>query len=353
MTKAGDSPYDGLIRALSRAEKKIPKDLRHLSLAEIKKLWQDPAERPRIEKAFAPLVKAAAPAIQDTLDLLRQIHAGAVGVAQWVQRTQQQLLAARQKIQQAQAWVRRAPRLAAQYCQPYQRQIEALRESNLPPLTPEEEWTFLITASLIANRRERALGKRPPLEHVALIHERLDLAVAILMHQRPELRAKARTTNRLPDDWEDLDGEVFLALREQILPSVLRRAGKVTLSHGRLALDELLSNQYLVASVIRAIGRRRHRVHRHVERETPLADLSGREEEKATDALDVLAVEQALREYFAQSDRAKLDRQILAAARAKVSMARLSQQTGVPERTLRHRRRKLIEFCRSQLGLPE
>jgi hypothetical protein len=34
-------------------------------------------------------------------------------------------------------------------------------------------------------------------------------------------------------------------------------------------------------------------------------------------------------------------------------MARLSQQIGVPERTLRHRRQKLIEFCRSQLGLPE
>ena len=59
MTKAGDSPCDELMRALSRAEKQIPADLQHLSLTEIKKRWQDPAERPRIEKAFAPLVKAA------------------------------------------------------------------------------------------------------------------------------------------------------------------------------------------------------------------------------------------------------------------------------------------------------
>jgi hypothetical protein len=173
------------------------------------------------------------------------------------------------------------------------------------------------------------------------------------MQQRPELRAKASVTNRLPDDWEELDQEVFLALREQVLPRLSRRMDSLTLPNARAAMDELLSNQYLVTSVIRDIGRRRERMHRHVERETPLADLSEKEEEKATDTLDVLAVEQALCQYFAQSDRAELDRQILTAARAKVSVARLSQQTGVPERTLRHRRQKLLEFCRSQLGLPE
>jgi len=353
MTRASDSAADELIRALSRAEKEIPEDLLHMSLAEIEKLWQDPAQRARIMKAFAPLAKAAAPAIQDVADFLQDIRAGAVWVGKALESVRQQLRAIGLKAQQAQTWVRRAPRVAAQYCQPYQRQIEALHEPNLPPLTPEEEWVFLLTASLVANRKERALGKRPPLEYVALIHGRLDLAAAILMHQRPELRAKARATNQLPGDWEDLDGEVFLVLREQVLPSLGRRVAAIELRYGRLALDELLSNQYLVASVIRAIGRRRHQVHRQVERETPLADLSGREEEKAADALDVLAVEQALGEYFAQSDRAELDRQILTAERAKVSMAQLSQQTGVPERTLRHRRRKLIEFCRSQLGLPE
>jgi hypothetical protein len=344
---SADTGVDDLIEALKRLAHELPEDLRHLPVSKFKEAWADPAQRARLEHAFGPALRAAVPLVQDAGELMQSIIRALQG-AQRLTRT------VREMAQQAHRWVRRAPRIAAQYCQPYQRQIEALYQPPLAPLTPGHEWEFLLTAGLVATPEERALGKRPPLEQVALLCGRLDLAAAVIYRQRPELLRAAEADEFCAQDREDLAGAVFLALQSQIMPSIGLRVATMTPAEARQALDDLLARQYLVASVLNAMKRRRRSTGGPRKRESSLSehedDLAAAARE---DVIDVLGAEAAIAAYLEASDRPELDRQIAAARKARKSMAALSKEIKVPATTLNYRWRKLVRLCRLYLEIPE
>jgi hypothetical protein len=339
-----------LMRALSRLRRALPKDLRNQPLAELEKRWQDPADRARLEAALAPVAQAAGPVVQEVheffqefQELLRQFGQGLGQLQQFLQRTQRQIAAVAGSVQ-------RVPHLASHYCQPYQRRIA---DWHLPPLSPAEEWQFLASSALLTSRNERARGLRPPLEQIALIHNRLDVAVAVLYEAHPELYTSARRKSRLPDEWEEVPGDVVMVLQEEVLPSIRRRLLPLTPAQARSELEELLSQQYLVAAVCRDIGRRRQaaRLAAPPEEELPEDPADAAVEVRQSEELDAVAVESVLAAYLAQSDRPDLDAQIVAAMGAGRPMARLAAEVGVPARTLTHRRRKLLRYCRRELGV--
>jgi len=352
---AAERQFREAIEAFRRFSDELPEDLRNLPIKELQRLWNDPEQCARLEPAVRRLAQAVAPAVREFAEVFAGMARGVQAAAKLFQQIREKVLALREGVVRAEEWGRRAPQLASQYCQPYQRQIAQLCERNLKPLTRSEEWSFMVMAAALSLPDERGLGRRPPLEYVALANGRLDLAVAVLVKERPDLLRLSKPMETLPREWEDLPGDVVVALREKVLPSLEKRLQEVTIPEAQRVLENWLSNQYLVASIRNSINRQRGRVRKQAALEAGPLREPGDTEAKVdeTSVTDVLAMEHAVEEYLQQSDRPELDRQILDALKEGTSMAELGRRIDVPERTLRSRKERLFAFCRCRLGLPE
>jgi len=356
----------------------LPQDLRDLPLAELQRRWEDPQQRARMEPAASSAAQTAAPIITKWMDgadrfgkevlaaldpwvqIVRGLNEHLQRAAQWMEALQQRLQRVFEFTERLGKVLAQAPELVAQYCRPYQRQIRDLHDPNFPPLGPGEVMHFALVGIVLESPEEARLGRQPPLEEVAVACNRIDLAAAILIATRPHLARWAKPA--VPrSKWDDLPVDVFLTLREEVLPNIEKRAGNLSLAQMRHKLKDWMSDQYLVAAIKGNIVRsyQRARKQRRV-CEVYLCDHDAAKSQWDRDAerqglesraLDVALAKAAVREYLRQSKRPEVDRQIVAAIEHEQSMRELGQRTGVPERTLRYRHDRLIIACRQSLGL--
>jgi len=269
----------------------------------------------------------------------------------------------KQAFRRAQAWGEKlqamaqvARQVAAEYCRPYQRQIGQLRDANIRPLDRTDEMRFTVIGVLITPPEESALGYRPPLEWVAVMCRRFDLASAILSAERPQLlRWSKRVVSA--QDLDDLSPEVYLTLCEEVLPSIGRRAGDLTYPEGTEKLKGWMSDWYLATAIKHNVLRRFEQQRTWRRRETTLDEArvtAGIEElAQRAAAIDRMVARDAVEEYLRQSKRPELDRAIMDALGEGRSMRSLAAELGVPERTLQQRRKSLVEFCARRLGFDE
>jgi len=374
-----------VIEAFPQSVRDLPDDLRHLPLREFIRRCADPAERARIEPAaqrfgetVAPIVdrwrKGAEewgrgirsllePWLQPAFWLIQVDAQIRSTIERWNRALREMMQPFEQALERMRALgdsvrsiVEQVPQVAAEYCRPYQRQIARLRDANVRPLSPEDELRFMVMGVLITPPEEPALGYRPPLDWVAVVCRRFDLATAVLSIDRPQL---VRWTKRAvpAQDLDDLPPEVFLTLCETVLPYIERHLGELMPQQFAEKLKGWMSDQYLAAAikqnVIRGLVRQRGRRKREVgAAEAEMALIMDETSEKSA-AIDRLALAAAVAEYLGQSKRPELDQQIVEGLKEGRSIPDLAPQLGTPERTLRQRRKNLVDFCARRLGLTE
>jgi len=376
-----DDPHDDLERLLAAFNEfclDLPQDLRDLSVAEFRRRWEDPQERARMEPAINRAAQTAGPIITKLMEganrFRKQVLAALDPWAQFMSRLGEHFLRAQRRLEAIQPRVQQvfevAKRLgkalaqvsafAAEYGQLYHRQIRGLHDPSFPPLSRDEMMNFALVAIMLRSPEEARLRRPPPLEEVALACNRIDLAAAILIATRPQLTRWARQAVPYAK-WEDLPLDVFLTLSEEVLPNIEKRMGCLSMAQARRKLKDWMSDQYLAAAIKgnldRALQRERARKKRRV-REVYLCDHEAAKSQGDRDAerqslesraQDIALLNTTVRKYLRQSKRPEVDRQIVAATKRGQSMRKLSQRIGVPERTLRYRRKRLITACRQSL----
>lgn len=244
---------------------------------------------------------------------------------------------------------------APQYCVPYNREIAQL---GLEPLTEEEQRSFLTASVLLQGGRERRLGSRLPLAEVALMAGRHDIAAAVAMG-RPQTRAGVQRLERGSGQEEgELLGDAYLALLEEILPSIQRRLHRIPMAEApsrlRPLLEEVVRDAYLVKSIRRALVRRLKREAKRAEAETEfssdLAERLAKAERRPDPELD-WRIEEAIASFLERPRASELDRKLVAALRRwpDCSIAEIARRIAKPIRTVQDHRKKLDEHVREYL----
>ena len=327
--------YDALLRALRECPDWIPEDLRHLTLAELRRKWEDPEQRARLEPAVEKLAHAAQPVV----GMVQRVR-------EWVRQTAA-------TISQVPRFLEAVPRFAANYCEPWQQQIRLLHGGAIPALTSQEQQRFMLTGLAIALQREEERYLRPPLEWVSLMVGRVDIPLAILNERFPDLPNRLRDLKEPDQDQLDLQSDVLLQLGDKILPDIASRLTKDMSAPEACRLLELrLTEQYLAAALRHdAIDRKRAQQTRDKVEGVRLDALDEVPAEPAwMPQEEAIAVRAVVDEYLRQSDRPEVDGRIVEGIREETPPAQLEAQTGVPARTLRDRRHRLLEWCRNRLG---
>jgi len=392
MSDSFEQDQHSLMSALRQFFADCPEGLGHLTLRKFAQAWTDPQQRARMEPAETRLSQTVAPIIEkwrkgvdERRRAIRAVFEPWLKAERWLTQHGEQIRSTIERWERA--WretlqpfeqalermralgerlaplVQQVPQLAAEYCRPYQQQIRELHSPNFPLLNPDEVMHFALVGIMVGSPEETRLRRPPPLEEVALACNRIDLAAAVISQERPCLAERAK---RAVPEWnpDDLPLDVFFMLYETVLPNFARRLENLTLEEGRRKVKGWMSDQYLTAAIKKNIRRslERQRNKKQAsevvvgEADLEQAGAAGAQElavavvlEQACDAIDIAAVNAAIRQYLGQSKRPEVDRQIVAATKRGQSMRKLSQRIGVPERTLRYRRKRLITACRQSL----
>lgn len=258
-------------------------------------------------------------------------------------------------------------RLASVYCDAYQLEIAGL---GLRPLSEKEQLDFMLFGSMLAEPDELRLGRRPALLQVSVAGQRPDIALAVLLRQGLDRRALRSLEVADSETREELVGQATLALGEEILPALERRVNGLGL--GGMAqlkplLVEVTKDAYLVLAIRRELIRYLEKEELHREREEAQEPavvedelLCAPEQKRRLHdwvieqerRLNHWAVEQAIARFLKRPRAKQIDAQILAAIRddSERSSASIARELGVPETTVRYRRRLLMEFLSKDLG---
>ena len=344
--------YDAFLRALTDFPDWLPEDLRHLTLAELRRKWEDPEQRARLLLALEKLARAAQPVVDDAAATVRAMRADLAQVFGMVQRVREWVRQTAATISRAQRFLDVVPRFAVSYCEPWRQQIRQLHGGAFPALTSQEQQRFMLTGLAISLQREEERYLRPPLEWVSLVAGRVDIAVALLTERFPDLPNRLRDLKEPDQDQLDLQADVLLQLGDQILPDIVSRLKGISTPEACRLLELRLTEQYLATALRHdAIDKKR------------LRQTRDRVEGVSLDAVDevlsepgwmpqeeAIAVREVVNEYLRQSDRPELDGRIVDGIQEEIPSTQLEAQTGVPARTLRDRRRRFVEWCRNRLG---
>ena len=345
--------YDAFLRALTDFPDWIPEDLRHLTLAELRRKWEDPEQRARLQPALEKLARAAQPVVADTVADVRGMRADLAQVFGTVRRVREGMRQTVAAISRIPRFMEAVPRFALNYCEPWQQQIRQLHGGAVPVLTSQQQLRFMLMGLAISLQREEERYLRPPLECVSLMVGRVDIPLAILNERFPDLPNRLRDLKEPDQDQLDLQSDVLLQLGDKILPDIASRLTKDMSAPEVCRLLELrLTEQYLAAALRHdAIDRKRaQRTRDRVEG----VRLDALDEVPAEPAWmpqeEAIAVRAAVDEYLRQSDRPEVDGRIVDGIQEEIPSTQLEAQTGVPARTLRDRRHRLLEWCRNRLG---
>jgi hypothetical protein len=247
-------------------------------------------------------------------------------------------------------------RVANAYCDAYQLEIAEL---GLGPLSKEEQLSFMVFGSMLAGPGELGLGRRPALLQVAVAGQRPDLALAVLLRQGLDRSALRSLSVADSETREELVGQATLALGEEILPGLERRVNGLGLGGmARLKplLAEVTKDACLVVAIrrelIRYLGKEElHREREEAQEPAVLEDelLCAPEQERR---LNHRAVEQAIGRFLKRPRAKQIDARIVAAIGQNLerTSASIARELGVPETTVRYRRRLLMEFLSKDLG---
>ena len=352
MEDEGLRNYYLFLQALREFPDSLPEELRQITLAEAKRMWQDPEQRAKLQPAVEKVARAAEPVLQEVAAAFRAIDTGLTQVVGMIQRLQECVRQTAETIAGIVRFGVALPHLAASYCEPWQQQIRALQEGAFPPLTSEEEQRFMFAGWLVSYYLGEEGDLRPPLEWVSLVANRVDIAVAVLGDRFPDLPKRLLDFREPEQDWRDLQADVLRLLGDRILPGIASRLGDLAIPEACRLLQLQLTEQYLgVALRHDAIDRKRAQQRRE---RVETVDLA-RVEELIPDRRwmapeEALSVRIIVEEYLGQSERPEVDRRIVEAIRDETPPARLEAETRVPARSLRDRRRRLLDWCRRRLG---
>lgn len=343
--------YSLFLQALRRFSDSLPEEFRHLTLAEAKQAWQDSEAREKLRPAIEELIRSARPFLEEAGAALRAAAAVQARVLQAIRRWQEWVQGLTEAIAGIQRLAAAIPHLAADYCRPWQEQIRQLHGGAVPPLSPEEQRTFMLMGLAMSAWLKQG-HPHPPLEWVALGVGRVDIALGVLSERFPDLPKRLLDFREPGQHYQDLQADVLVLLGDRILPGIADRAGELPMPAACEALTNLLTQEYLGAALRRdALDRKRaERRQRRVEGEglagvaETLPDPSWMASEEAA------AMRAVVDEYLAASDRPQVDRRIVTAIREGTSMDQLGREVGVSGRTLRSRRERLIQWCREQLS---
>jgi len=247
-------------------------------------------------------------------------------------------------------------RVASVYCDAYRLEIADL---GLRPLSKEEQLAFMVFGSMLAEPDELRLGRRPPLLQVSVAGQRPDIALAVLLRQGLDRGALRSLEVADSETREELVGQATLALGEEILPALQRRVNELGL--GGMAqlkplLVEVTKDAYLVVAIRRELIRylKKEELHREREEAQEPAVLEDEipcapEQERL---LNHWVIEQSITRFLSRPRAKHIDAQILEAIRddSERSSASIARELGVPETTIRYRRRLLMEFLSKDRG---
>ena len=240
------------------------------------------------------------------------------------------------------------------YCAPYDRELVRF---GLAPLTEEEQVRFTIIAALIRGRAQVQLGCRPPLEQVALLAERPEVTVAMVM-ERAATRSAIRSLEILNEREEgELLTDAYLELQETIVPSIQRHLSRVPMADFRRvlrpALTQVVRDAYMVKSLRRALVRQLGLEAQRKEKEEQWDDEVDRHHSARHQEDQHLnwEIEQAMASFLERPRASELDRKLVAALRRwpDASAAEIARRISRSVRTVQYHRRKLLEHLKKQL----
>ncbi|NIM05566.1 MAG: hypothetical protein GTN65_08105 [Armatimonadetes bacterium] len=245
---------------------------------------------------------------------------------------------------------------AAYYCIPYNLELKRL---GLKPFSKEKYLSIVIFSHLLSDAKERQLGRRPPLEEVALLVGRPDVTAALVM-ERVKLRRSIDNLEKVNKQEEgDLVTTAYLKLVEEIIPRIQRHLKEVPMTDFRRVvqpmLAEVLQDAYLVTSIKRELVRHLKRELRQKEKDEEwLAESMAKEKQRLTDPnIDreqAWVIEQAMASFLERPRVGELDRKMVAELRRSPdsSAREIAGRIGEPVRTVQYHRRKLREYVRKE-----
>jgi len=343
--------YDAFMRALEEFPEWMPEDLRNLTLAELRRKWDDPEQRARLLPAVEKLARSAQPVISDTAAEFRAMRAGLAQAFAMVLRVRDWVSRTAAAISRGPEFLRAVPRFAANYCNTWQREISTLHGGAVPALTSQEELRFMLMGLAISLQREEERYQLPLLEWVSLLVGRMDIPLAIVSEQFPDLAKRLRDFKTPEQDQMDLETDVLLLLGDRILPDIASRVKDIPAPEACRLLELRLTERYLATALRHdIIDEIRARQTRDRVEGVSLETLDGVSSDSACMSREeAVAVGEVVDEYLLQSDRPEVDRIIVEGIREETPSGELSARAGIPARTLRDRRQRLLEWCRNRL----
>jgi len=251
------------------------------------------------------------------------------------------------------------PIIAAHYCAPYDRELRAL---GLPPLQGPQRREILLNACLLGRPGEISLARRMPLVEVALVAPETRHIAAGILATRGLRTLASRHLTLTTEQEEEMQTKAFVALSEQILPSIQRRVMKCVPQRAREVLAQVTRDAYLVRSLVRAIVPTLRSDRKYAKLTVvPEADESKPEDEPEAhpadggynleEALDRLVVAEGIEAYLARRGAKDVDREMIAILREdpETPVTEIARRLGVPEGTLRYRLKRLKDYLAERL----
>jgi hypothetical protein len=232
---------------------------------------------------------------------------------------------------------------------------EEMRALGFGPLSDEEQREFLIATIALWTDEGETADHRPPLLAVALACDRVDIAAAIISRSGLAERAARRTGTPDPEVKGELPAQALVLLEEKTLRWLSRQAGKTGLADVNRRLRALTSDAYLYRAIHNELRRYLGRRAKAEARDRRARERAAKEREQSDAAGDPeqLATLRGILERFARRGGAKeMDRRLVEAflEDPKRSARSLAQAWGKSERTVRYRRRLMLEYLRGKLG---